>query len=230
MVHTLCCWLCLGMPWNAWNRLLSLQFLHHTYVTPYPQSSDSYIGPWTLDMHLGYLGHAPRMPRATPRSTLGHACPTLDPRTPSDALDILGPTLDDCQRGRVRGCQLGWSWGRRAPVSRWALRRARHRSWLAVPGTQCRHPGWCLPGPIAWPVPAGSSHTAQLPVEEDAAVQRLLMIRAQPLHQGGRHSTVPFHIRPHMFSLSRTLHDFWARRPSDSRACSHRRVRASSLI
>ncbi len=64
-------------------------------------------------------------------------------------------------------------------------------------------------------VPAGSSHTAQLPVEEDAAVKRLLMIRAQPLPQGGRHSTAPIHIRSHMFSLSRTLHNFWARWPSD---------------
>ena len=105
--------------------------------------------------------------------------------------------------GLVAGCWAGWQLaGSRLVIRRqagwwagwWAYAGFNHRGLLAVPGSQCRHPGWCLPRPIAWPVPTGSPHAAQLPVKEDAAVTRMPCAPSQP--QGGRHS-IGAYLTPH---------------------------------
>ena len=88
------------------------------YLGHAPRTCTLDIGPWTCtsDMHLG---HAPWMPRATPRTTLGHACPTLDPAYTRESQRLLSrghPWGSHClvyaQRGLgfyVAVPWLGWS-------------------------------------------------------------------------------------------------------------------------
>ena len=169
---------------------------------------DVHLGhaPWTCTLHVPWTcTSAPWMPRAIPCATLGlHAAPWTDtlestlPRTPLDPCYLEMPARKG--KGAVGRAGLGAG---RAPVGG-PLAGFNHCGWLAVPGPQCRHPGWCLPRPIAWPVPTGSPHAAQLPVEEDAAVTRMPCARSLP--QGGRHCIIPYDIPYNCFLLSLTMH------------------------
>ena len=73
--------------------------------------------------------------------------------------------------------------------------------------SHCHHRGWCLPSPIALPVPTGSPHAAKLPVEDDAAVKRMPCAPSLPL--GGRHFIVLCDILHQRSRLSPTMHEVW---------------------
>ncbi len=111
-------------------------------------------------------------------TTLAHpgACTALEPAA-WIPLDVLWrapwSTLWTCQRGRVRGLSAGLAWGLVCTGKPAGPTQGLAAAGLAppVPGTQCRHPGRCMPGSLVWPAPAGSPHAAQLPVEEDRSAR-----------------------------------------------------------
>jgi hypothetical protein len=92
---------------------------------------------------------------------------------PWTALDSLGHSWT-CQRGRVRGLSAGLARGLACAGKSVPPTQGLTAAGLAppVPGTQCRHPGRCMPGSLVWPAPAGSPHAAQLPVEEDRGARQ----------------------------------------------------------